>query len=86
METILIISWITIALGVIGIFTFKDDGPLAFSIAAIIYSLIIIIVITIKDEPSAMDVYKGKTELKYTVVGNEKVDSVVVFKYEKDSK
>ena len=30
--------------------------------------------------PSAMDVYKGKTSLEYTVVGRVKVDSIVVFK------
>ena len=81
METILIISWITIALGVIGIFTFKDDGPLAFSIAAIIYSLIIIIVITIKDEPSAMDVYKDGMahyeEMAKTLIAH-KLDDIVV--------
>lgn len=30
--------------------------------------------------PSAMDVYQGKTELKYTVQGGEITDSVVVYK------
>ena len=30
--------------------------------------------------PSAMDVYRGKTTLKYTIVDGVKVDSVVVFK------
>lgn len=30
--------------------------------------------------PEAMDVYKGKTEIQYTVKGGIKTDSVVVFK------
>ena len=34
----------------------------------------------IKELPSAMDVYQGKTTLQYTIVDGEKVDSVVVFK------
>ncbi len=39
-----------------------------------------------KPEPTAMDVYQGKTTLKYEVIDNVKVDSVVIFKtneYEK---
>ena len=34
----------------------------------------------IKELPSAMDVYQGKTTLQYTIVDGEKVDSVVIFK------
>lgn len=34
----------------------------------------------INEQPSAMDVYQGKTALQYTVVDGIKVDSVVVFK------
>lgn len=32
--------------------------------------------------PTAMDVYKGKTSLEYTVVDGVKVDSCVIFKKE----
>lgn len=32
------------------------------------------------DRPEAMDVYQGKTTLKYTIVDGERVDSVVVWK------
>lgn len=32
------------------------------------------------DKPEAMDVYQGKTTLKYTIVDGEKVDSIVVWK------
>lgn len=31
-------------------------------------------------EPTAMDVYQGKTTIEYKVVDGEKTDSVVVFK------
>lgn len=30
--------------------------------------------------PTAMDVYKGKTTLQYTIVDGIKIDSIVVFK------
>ena len=30
--------------------------------------------------PTAMDVYKGKTTLQYTIVDGTKIDSIVVFK------
>lgn len=31
-------------------------------------------------QPTAMDVYQGKTTLEYTVIDNVKVDSIVIFK------
>ena len=34
------------------------------------------------EQPTAMDVYQGKTTLKYTVVDNIKTDSTVVLKKE----
>lgn len=34
----------------------------------------------IHTQPTAMDVYRGKTELRYTVQGERVVDSVVVYK------
>ena len=33
-----------------------------------------------KQYPSAMDVYQGKTTLQYTIIDDVKIDSVVVFK------
>lgn len=33
-------------------------------------------------KPTAMDVYKGKTSLEYTIVDGVKVDSCVTFKKE----
>ena len=38
------------------------------------------IIPTIKSIPTAMDVYKGKTEIQYTMKGSVKTDSIVVFK------
>lgn len=42
----------------------------------------IIINCELYDKPEAMDVYQGKTTLKYTIVDGEKVDSIVVWKKE----
>ena len=36
------------------------------------------------NEPTAMDVYQGKTTLQYTIVDSVKVDSVVVWKIKED--
>lgn len=33
-----------------------------------------------REFPTAMDVYKGKTTLQYTIVDGVKIDSIVVFK------
>lgn len=34
----------------------------------------------IANKPTAMDVYQGKTELEFTVVNGEAIDSTVIFK------
>jgi hypothetical protein len=34
----------------------------------------------VTNTPTAMDVYQGKTEIQYTMKGNVKTDSIVVFK------
>lgn len=34
----------------------------------------------IMSQPSAMDMYQGKTTLRYTIVDGEKIDSIMVFK------
>lgn len=33
----------------------------------------------INEQPSAMDVYQGKTTLQYTIVDDVKIDSAVIF-------
>ena len=40
----------------------------------------VIIDYTTKDEPTALDVYQGKTTLEYKVVDGIKIDSIVIFK------
>ena len=40
----------------------------------------VVVGITYQEEPSAMDVYQGKTAVQYTVVDGMKVDSCVVYK------
>lgn len=40
----------------------------------------VVVGITYQEEPSAMDVYQGKTIMQYTVEGDMKVDSCVVYK------
>ena len=41
------------------------------------------IAVSISKEPRAIDVYQGKTTLKYTIVDGVVTDSVVVFKEKK---
>ena len=45
-------------------------------------TLIAAIATTLKDNPTAMDVYQGKTTLEYTVVDNVITDSTVIFRKE----
>lgn len=66
-----------------------NDGLIFGIIIAVLFFTegILIYCINSDSQPTAMDVYKGKTTLEYKVVDNVKVDSVVVFKnddYEKD--
>lgn len=43
-----------------------------------------VLVFNVNNEPTAMDVYQGKTTLQYTIVDSVKVDSVVVWKIKED--
>lgn len=47
---------------------------IAFTFGSICY------IINSADEPSAMDVYRGKTTLEYTIVDGVKIDSVVIYR------
>lgn len=50
-------------------------------ISGILCCILTIIGITLcAEEPTALDVYRGKTELEYTVVRGVHTDSTVVFK------
>ena len=43
-------------------------------------SILIFCVFDLTFTPTAMDVYKGKTELQYTIRNGEIVDSIAVYK------
>lgn len=47
-------------------------------------SITILGVRPVDNKPTAMDVYRGKTALQYTVVDSVKVDSVVVWKIKEE--
>lgn len=54
--------------------SFSSILGIVFTFGCILY------VINSVDEPKAMDVYQGKTELKKTYINNQCVDSCVIFK------
>ena len=61
------------------------DGGVTLGMIIVLLILIegiFIICINYDPEPTAMDVYQGKTTLEYKVVDDVKVDSVVIFKEE----
>ena len=65
-----------------------EDYDIGIIIGGIIATLMVIEVyllanITEKPTPSAIDVYRGNTELEITSINGTPIDSVVVFKKEK---
>lgn len=46
------------------------------------FILFVILICIAFDTPKAIDVYRGKTTLEYTVVDSVKIDSTVVYKQE----
>lgn len=48
--------------------------------ALFIFEIILICESTTESRPTAMDVYRGKTTIEYTIRDSVKVDSTVVFK------
>lgn len=83
MELVVIIGFILISAGLILFFVslaLGNEKSALFGLAVFLTTTVMVCVNAC--DPSAMDVYQGKTELKYSVVGKEKVDSVVVFKSE----
>lgn len=55
-----------------------DIFLLVANITALLF--LILFIIKIGSQPTAIDVYQGKTTLKYEVVDGIAVDSVVIFK------
>ena len=83
--------WIGIAplfMCLISIFIVSDEHSevcfLGTSLACI--GMALILISHYETNPSAMDVYQGKTTLEYTIVDGVKVDSIVVFKDNYDGK
>lgn len=75
-----IIVTIVIVLCVIEI---KEEGNIVLSKVLLIIAIIgllFIIVSYISNAPTALDVYKGKTELRITYESKTPVDSVVIYK------
>ena len=57
----------------------QDEDVVQILISFAVVVLFVIIGIAINN-PSAMDVYAGKTTMEYTIVDGVKVDSTVVYK------
>lgn len=62
--------------------TLEDEGNVALSVVILIMEAIglLFIIIYINNTPTALDVYKGRTELRITYDGKIPVDSVVIYK------
>ena len=62
------------------ILTEKRYGSISIVLSVIAVICLAFILADIGDAPTALDVYKGNTELKITYEGKVPVDSVVIFK------
>lgn len=76
---ILISSVITLIALIVALCADDYDG-IKVSIIITAFVTFLCIIGLLIEEPTAMDVYKNKTTLKYTVVDGIKQDSVVIFK------
>ena len=70
---------LSICLGMAIMHASDEKIGVIISYAGVIFGLFLIIGY-VNSKPKAIDVYKGKTELRITYEGNTPVDSVVVFK------
>lgn len=59
------------------------DKPSCFFLGIVLGAFSMAIAMSLSKEPKAIDVYQGKTTLKYTIVDGVVIDSVVVFKEKK---
>lgn len=83
----IIVGVLIVALAVLGVYEERCGG--GFEAGALIGEVITILIvievylismITKKPTPSALDVYRGNTELEITSVNGTPIDTVVVFK------
>lgn len=77
---ILILSVIILIALIVVLCADDYDGIKISIIITALVTFLCIIGLLIEEPPTAMDVYKNKTTLKYTVVDGIKQDSVVIFK------
>lgn len=81
---ILAIFGLTIVTIVIGLCVteINMEGNKELSVVLLIVAImgLLCIILYISNTPTAMDVYKGKTELRITYEGKTPVDSVVIYK------
>lgn len=85
MEGILALLILVLILSFIWNATSKDIDKIISCLCVIICSIIFTVILVDychKDNPTALDVYEGKTTLEITYRDNIPVDSVVVFKPE----
>ena len=84
----IIVGVLIVVLAVLGVYIEKRCGG-GFEAGAVIGEVITILIvievylismITKKPTPSALDVYRGNTELEITSVNGTPIDTVVVFK------
>ena len=85
------VIWLGIALlfmGLLVVFIVSDEhSEVCFFVTSLAcIGMALILISHYGTNPSAMDVYQGKTTLEYTIVDGVKVDSVVVFKDNYDKK
>lgn len=76
---ILIASLMVLITLIVSLCTDDNEGVKVGAVIIAFITFLCIIGLGI-DEPTAMDVYQGKTTLKYTVVDGIKQDSIVIFK------
>lgn len=58
----------------------KDHVCTANLIAFVCTSILFCAIVIMTSKPKAIDVYRGKTELKVTIIDKSAVDSIVVWK------
>lgn len=75
----ILLVFVSVCLGMVVIHESDKKIGVILSYFGYIFGLFLIID-NVNNEPKAIDVYKGKTELRITYEGNIPVDSVVVFK------
>lgn len=59
------------------------DKLSCFFFGVVLGGFLMAIAMSLSKEPKAIDVYQGKTVLKYTIIDGVVTDSVVVFKEKK---